>query len=174
MTIKDYNGANGVSSKFKPSKDIITPHDIHVIQLDIDELDAKPRESGIFEALPDGFYLVFKTRENAYNITSLTIYDRQQMFKAMANVGVEDADHFKISYNRGHSILRLSGKGDRTRPELVDTVMNCRPEELPPLSMPHAELYAKLYHRDGLRSLYPAGNYIDGSINLEQYVTRVE
>lgn len=173
----------GISSKVKieSTKDqFFEPKDLHVIQLDIDDMDQNPANTAIMDDLPDGIYLVTQTDQSSWNVTSLTCYPRSKVIQAKANVSVDDAQHLKIGIQRDYWILRLSGKGSRDRPQFRSLVHNYdkdlsqRQMEQMTLSKPHVELYDKLYREYDIRSLLPAIPVTGDKTSKEKYVTRVE
>jgi len=171
----------GISSKIYENLEyglVPCKRELHVIQLDLDDMEQNPAETKIFDTLPDGIYLILQTDDNSYNITSLTLYDFRQVCEAKASIQKDDSEHLKIGIDRGFWILRLSDKLERARPELIDfkdTRHQVKDSKMPmKLSKPHAELYEKLYSEFDLRSMLPAGNYVEGDINVEKYPTRVK
>jgi hypothetical protein len=147
----------------------------HVIQLDIDNMDKDPLSSSLTDDLPPGFYISLQNGPESWNITSLTLHTKEQVIETKAAVRVDDPQHLKIGVKRGYWILRLSRKGKRERPQYSQShfVKSAQRREHQ-FSAPHAELYAKIYHEEGLRSILPAGEYIRGNLKLERYATRVE
>lgn len=147
----------------------------HVLQLDLDDLGKHPREAGIINELPAGPYVVTRTGEGSYNVTSLHLFTEEEVIEAKANIWADDANHLKIGVRRGYWILRLSGKHERTHPEFDGLYYSNGPGiDSLVISEPHAEAYRKRYPDADIYSMLPAAYVARGEISLEVYPTRVK
>lgn len=166
-----YAACSGVSSKLEDKDGNLKGH---VLQIDIDDFQGNIDD--VFESaefLP-GVYLVTRTDTCSYNITSLNLFSWREVIDMKASLTLDDAEHLKVGIKRGYWILRLSGKDDRDRPKFERLKVVDGQSDSIQYSMPHLELYSKLYRDVGIYSALPEGEEVKGSLNLEHYATPVE
>ena len=124
-----------------------------LLTLDMDDVSEASVYSAVEYECPEGVYAILKNGENSYNVISLSIHPMREVIQTKANVPKDDAQHLKLGIKRGYWIIRLSGKHERDRPELIDIVSTTTEAVI---SEKHLKLFEALYPKMDVYSLMPA------------------
>ena len=171
----DLVGAVGIKSNILAETFKTTTTIGHTLQLDLDGLSEAPDREWIEENLKlSDVYLVFQTSENNYAIHGLRNRDFDSLIRTLAGIKKEDPRHFKNFVRRNGSVLRMSRKGGKPRPQLID-VIRVEPKsftEVPEYSRPHIDFYCKVYPEWDIYGVMPTVKAVGDKIKTEKYLTK--
>lgn len=145
----------------------------HLLMLDLDDTKLS-RVRQIVDHLPDGLYVILRSSENSYNVVSLNYMSWTKVVEEKAQVYEDDSRHLKIGIQRDSWVTRVSEKGEKSMPELVE-VFEVGRFTTENYSRAHVEFFSELYSERDFYSMLPAVENVNPtSLTRIKYPTRSE
>ena len=172
----DLVGAVGLKSNIKAESFKTSVTIGQTLQLDLDGMSEAPDKEWIKEHMSlSDVYLIFESSEGNYMIQGLRKRNFEDIITTLAGVKAEDPRHFKNFVRREGSVLRMSSKGDKPRPQLIDVVVKEHTfwnDGQLQYSEPHLRFYSKVYPEMDIWSLMPVCELVGNTIETEKYLTK--